>query len=292
MKFWCGTAFMNTSEMPAVAQMLDTNGYHGILVSDHLVYPKHMKTPYPATPDGKLFWPPETEWPDAWVLIGAMAAVTTDLHFGNNVYIAPSRPLLEVAKQVATAAAIAQGRVSIGLSAGWMRDEFELLGQDFDNRGRRLDEMVDALRALWQGGWVSWQGEFYDIQPITQTPAPTKPIPILVGGHSEAALRRAAVRGDGWMHGGGPNEDLDDLLLQLDKIREQEGVKDKPFEIHVISLDGFSVDGCKRLEDKGVTDVIVGFRLPYIKGPDTEPLADKIAHLEKFAEKVIAKVKG
>ena len=94
------------------------------------------------------------------------------------------------------------------------------------------------------------------------------------------------------MHGGGPNEDLDDLLLQLDKIREQEGVKDKPFEIHVISLDGFSVDGCKRLEDKGVTDVIVGFRLPYIKGPDTEPLADKIAHLEKFAEKVIAKVKG
>ncbi|WP_348983354.1 LLM class flavin-dependent oxidoreductase [Rhodococcus sp. DMU1] len=146
---------MNTAEMPAVAKMLDEAGFHGVLVSDHQIYPRELSAPYPATEDGKLFWHPDTEWPDAWVLIGAMAAVTENLRFGNNVYIAPSRPLLQVAKQVATAAALSEGRVSIGVSAGWMREEFELQAQQFENRGRRLNEMIEALRALWKGGWVS-----------------------------------------------------------------------------------------------------------------------------------------
>jgi hypothetical protein len=162
----------------------------------------------------------------------------------------------------------------------------------WERRGKRLDECIDILRGLTSGKEFGFKGEFYDIQPITQTPAPTEPIPILIGGHAEGALRRAAVRGDGWMHGGGPHEDLDELLNQLDKIREAEGVADKPFEKHVISVDAYTVEGCKRLEDKGVTDVIVGFRNPYIKGPDTQPLADKVAALEKFAEKIIAKVNG
>jgi hypothetical protein len=164
------------------------------------------------------------------------------------------------------------------------------MGVPWERRGKRLDECIDIVRGLTSGGEFSYHGEFYDIQPITQTPAPTQPIPILVGGHAEGALRRAAVRGDGWMHGGGPNEELDDLLTQLDKIREQEGVADKPFEKHVISMEAYTVDGCKRLEDKGVTDVIVGFRYPYVAGPDTQPLSEKVDALERFAEKVIAKV--
>ena len=90
------------------------------------------------------------------------------------------------------------------------------------------------------------------------------------------------------MHGGG-EEDLDELLAKLNRYREEEGTADKDFQIHVISIDGFTVDGVKRLEDKGVTDVIVGFRIPYINGPDTEPLDAKIRNLEWFAENVIAK---
>jgi hypothetical protein len=91
------------------------------------------------------------------------------------------------------------------------------------------------------------------------------------------------------MHGGGPPEELDRLLPRLKQFRDEEG-QTGPFEIHVISVDAFTVDGIKRLEDKGVTDVIVGFRLPYIMGPDTEPLDKKIRHLERFAEHVMAKV--
>jgi hypothetical protein len=91
------------------------------------------------------------------------------------------------------------------------------------------------------------------------------------------------------MHGGGDGEELDHLLAKLKRFREEAGATG-PFEIHVISMDAYTVDGIKRLQDKGVTDVIVGFRVPYIKGPDTEPLADKIRNLEMFAENVIAKL--
>src|SRR5690606_9847341 len=108
---------------------------------------------------------------------------------------------------------------------------------------------------------------------------PAEPFPILVGGHSEAALRRAVLRGDGWMHAGG--DDLDALLTRLNEIRKAEGKDDGPFEIHVISPDAYTLDGIRRLEDKGVTDVIVGFRMPYVKGPDTEPLDKKIEKLER-----------
>ena len=123
MKFWCGTAFMSTLELPAVARMLDETGYHGFLVPDHLIYPHQLSSPYPS-PSGRPFWAPETAWPDSWVLIGALAAVTTNLHFSNSVYIAPARPILEVAKQVATAAVLSGGRVSLAVGAGWMREEF------------------------------------------------------------------------------------------------------------------------------------------------------------------------
>src|SRR5262245_49094635 len=123
MQFWCGTAFMKATEAPAVARMLDEAGYDGMVCSDHLIYPRDLASPYPS-PTGRPMWPPETAWPDSWVLIGAMASVTSRLRFSNAVYIAPARPLLEVAKLVATASVISDGRVSLAVGAGWMREEF------------------------------------------------------------------------------------------------------------------------------------------------------------------------
>ncbi|BCI86080.1 hypothetical protein LAUMK4_04183 [Mycobacterium persicum] len=121
-------------------------------------------------------------------------------------------------------------------------------------------------------------------------PVPTRPVPLLIGGHSEAALRRAATKADGWMHAGGPNDTLESMLGKLRAFRAEAGKSNEPFEIHAASPDGRSVDGCKRLEDLGVTDVIVGFRNPYTKGEDPQPLAGKVAKLERFADTVIAKV--
>jgi alkanesulfonate monooxygenase SsuD/methylene tetrahydromethanopterin reductase-like flavin-dependent oxidoreductase (luciferase family) len=163
------------------------------------------------------------------------------------------------------------------------------VGVPFDKRGKRMDECIEIVKGLTTGDYFEFHGEFYDIPKTKMSPAPTQPIPILVGGHADAALRRAA-RLDGWMHGGGSSpEELDRLIARVNKFREEEG-KTGPFEIHVISMDAYTVDGVKRLEDKGVTDAIVGFRYPYIIGPDPEPLEKKIRNLERFAEKVISKV--
>jgi alkanesulfonate monooxygenase SsuD/methylene tetrahydromethanopterin reductase-like flavin-dependent oxidoreductase (luciferase family) len=159
-----------------------------------------------------------------------------------------------------------------------------------------MDECMDILRGLTSPGdeqsFFSYHGEFYDIEPLKLCPAPSERIPLLVGGHADAALRRAVRRGDGWMHAGGDGEELDRLLTRLAEIRQEEGDTRADFEVHVISYDAYDVDGIKRLEDKGVTDCIVGFRVPYIKGADSEPLETKVKHLENYAENIIGKVNG
>lgn len=296
MKFWTGTAFMKTTEMPAVATMLDQAGFHGVLVSDHLIYPKEMKTVYPGHESGKMFWHPETDWPDAWVLIGAMAAVTENLHFGNNVYIAPSRPILEVVKQVGTAAAISHGRVSIGLSAGWMREEFELLGQDFDNRGPRLNEMIQALRELWKGGWVSFKGDYYDIPEMTIEPHPPSPVPILCGGESTAALKRAARYCDGWVGTAYTIDDAEKWIERINGYRREFGRDNQPFDIIVGLRDQPSTELYKRAEKIGITGVMCS---PWANWEATHSgdhdhllgTAERYREpIERFAEDIIAKL--
>jgi alkanesulfonate monooxygenase SsuD/methylene tetrahydromethanopterin reductase-like flavin-dependent oxidoreductase (luciferase family) len=195
-----------------------------------------------------------------------------------------------VAKQAASIAFLSGNRLGLGVGLSPWPEDFEALGVPWKRRGKRMDECIDILRGLTTGEYFGYDGEFYSFPPLKQTPAPTEPIPILVGGHSDAALRRAVLKGDGWMHAGGDGEELDRLLARLAEIRKAEGDERDDFEVHVISYDAYDPDGVKRLSDKGVTDCIVGFRVPYIKGPDPEPLEKKVAHLEQYAENVIARV--
>ena len=297
MKFWGGTAFMSTTELPALAAMLDEAGYHGLLVSDHLIYPRDLQSSYPYSPrdDGAPMWAPDTAWPDSWVLIGALAAVTQRLQLSNNVYVAPARPLLEVAKQVATASVLSGGRVALGVGAGWMREEFDLLGQEFGNRGRRLDEMIGALRALWQGGWVSWHGEHYDVPELMLEPHPPGPVPIYGGGLSEAALRRAARHCDGWIGTAFPWDDAVEITTRLRRHLADAGRADAPFEIILALYEPPSVDLYRRAEDElGVTGMMCA---PWISAARIEagehdalklPAERYRAPVERFAADVIA----
>lgn len=287
MRFYVSTAFLQADEIVEIARAADELGYEGVAIPDHVVNLETLATPYPYTPDGERRWQPFTDWLDPWVLVGALAQVTTRLKFVTTVYIPAMRDPYSAAKAIGTAAVLSGGRVELGIGVGWCEEEFDLLGQPFARRGKRTDEMLQLMKALWQPGWTEFDGEFYQTPRLEMTPTPP-PIPVYGGGLSDIALRRAA-RNDGWMHGGG-TEDLDELLAKLNRYRQEEGTADKEFQIHVISLDAYTPDGIKRLEDKGVTDVIVGFRLPYINGPDTEPLDTKIRNLEMFAENVIAKV--
>jgi alkanesulfonate monooxygenase SsuD/methylene tetrahydromethanopterin reductase-like flavin-dependent oxidoreductase (luciferase family) len=174
-------------------------------------------------------------------------------------------------------------------SSPWPED-YVLTGQPWTRRGARMDEMIQIIRGLQTGDYFEFRGEFYDIPKVKMRPAPSQPIPILIGGHSEPALRRAAQLGDGWMHGGSSRAVLERLIARLGELRREAGRAQLPFEIHVISRDGFTVDGVRRLQDLGVTDVVVGFRNVYQKEQDSETLADKIGALRGFADSVIAKV--
>ena len=271
-----------------LAKAAEAAGYHAMTIPDSVAYPYESDSKYPYTPDGSREFLDGKAFVEAFVLACALCAVTTTLKFNFFVLKLPIRPPALVAKQAGSVNALFNNRLGLGVGTSPWPEDYELMGVPFANRGKRMDECIEIIKGLTSGEYYEFHGEFYDIPKTKMTPAPTRPIPILVGGHAEAALKRAA-RCDGWMHGGGPPDELDRLIKRLNQIREEDG-RSGPFEIHVISVDAFTLDGVKRLEDKGVTDVIVGFRIPYIMGQDSEPLDTKIRNLEKFAETVIARL--
>jgi probable F420-dependent oxidoreductase len=271
-----------------LAKAAEEAGYHSMTIADSIAYPFESDSKYPYTSDGSREFLDGKEIVEAFVLTAALGAVTSRLRFNFFVLKLPVRHPALTAKQAGSLAALTGNRLGLGVGTSPWPEDYELMGIPFTKRGKRMDECIEIVQGLTTGDYFEFHGEFYDIPKTKMSPAPTQPIPILVGGHADAALRRAA-RLDGWMHGGGTDpEELDRLIARVNKFREEEG-KTGPFEIHVISTDAYTVDGIKRLEDKGVTDAIVGFRYPYLNGPDTEPLEDKIRHLERYAEKVMSK---
>jgi probable F420-dependent oxidoreductase len=291
MRFTYAEAMTRAEYYLPLAQAAEAAGYDSMTVADSLIYPRESDATYPYTTDGNREFLEDKEFIETFTLIAAMGAVTSRIRFTPFVLKLPVRPPVLVAKQASSIAHLTGNRLGLGVGLSPWPEDFTAMGVPWKGRGKRMDEAIDVVRGLTAGGWFEYHGEVYDVPAMKMTPAPTEPIPILVGGHSDAALRRAVTRGDGWMHAGGDADELDALLDKIAKLRAAEGVSDKPFEVHVISMDAYSPDGLRRLEDKGVTDVIVGFRVPYVMGPDTEPLATKVKHLERFAEHVMAKVR-
>ena len=288
MRFTYAEAMTDPSFYIPLAKAAEAAGYHAMTIPDSVAYPYESDSKYPYTPDGNREFLDGKPFIESFVLTAALCAVTTTLHFNHFVLKLPIRPPALVAKQAGSLAALFGNRLGLGVGTSPWPEDYDLMNVPFAKRGKRMDECIDIIRGLTSGEYFEYHGEFYDVPKTKMTPAPSQPVPILIGGHAEAALRRAA-RNDGWMHGGGDAEELDALIKKLNGFREEAG-KIGPYEIHVISIDAYTADGIKRLDDKGVTDVVVGFRIPYIKGQDTEPLDDKIRSLEMFAENVIAKV--
>ena len=288
MRFTYAEAMTDPAFYIPLAKAAEAAGYHAMTIPDSVAYPFESDSKYPYTPDGNREFLDGKAFIESFVLTAALCAVTTTLKFNHFVLKLPIRPPALVAKQAGSLAAMFDNRLGLGVGTSPWPEDYELMNVPFARRGKRMDECIDIIRGLTSGEYFEYHGEFYDIPKTKMTPAPSKPLPILIGGHADAALRRAA-RNDGWMHGGGDPEELDALLAKLNRFREEAG-QTGPCEIHVISIDAYTPDGIKRLEDKGVTDVIVGFRIPYIMGQDTEPLDAKIRNLEMFAENVIAKV--
>src|SRR5579863_462751 len=178
MKFWLSlVSVRETPQLPELARCAEELGFHGLMVGDHLIWPAQIRTRYPYSPDGKIFVPPDTPWPDPWVLFAHLGALTRRLQFASNIYLAALRDPLTVAKSVASAAVLTQGRIVCGVSAGWLEEEYQAAGVDFESRGRRLDEILVAMRELLSGQMVSHDGPLFKFHGIMR-PAPAQPVRI------------------------------------------------------------------------------------------------------------------
>jgi probable F420-dependent oxidoreductase len=290
MRFSYAEAMTQARFYAPLAQAAEAAGFTSMTVADSLIYPRESDSSYPYTDTGDREFLEDKEFIETTILCAHLFAVTSTLRLTPFVLKLPVRPPVLVAKQASSLAFLSDNRLGLGVGLSPWPEDFGALGVPWERRGKRMDECMDILRGLTSGEFFGYAGEFYSFAELKQRPAPTAPIPLLVGGHSDAALRRAVRKGDGWMHAGGDGDELDRLLTRLAEIRAEEGDTRADFEVHAISYDAYDPDGVKRLGDRGVTDCIVGFRVPYIVGPDTEPLEKKVEHLERYAESVIAKV--
>jgi len=290
MRFSFAESMVDPTFYLPLARAVEDAGYDGMIVPDSLCYPEVSDSTYPFSPDHRREFLEDKPFIEPFSLIPAMGAVTERIRFITFVLKLPMRHPLLVAKQATSVAVMTNNRLSLGVGSSPWPEDYELVDVPWEGRGRRMDEAIAIVRGLSAGGFFEFHGELYDMPSIKISPTPSEPLPILVGGHATPALRRAA-RSDGWLHGGGDPEDLPGLLERLRQLREEEGTSDRPFEVHVISLDAYSVDGIRRLEEQGVTDVIVGFRWPYAVGPDSEGLQIKLDNLRRFADEVMAKVR-
>jgi probable F420-dependent oxidoreductase len=286
MRFSYAEAMCDVSHYLPLAQAADDSGWDSMVIPDSICYPRDSDSTYPYTADGNREFLDGKPFIEPFVLIPALAAVTERLRFATFVVKLAIRQPVLVAKQAASVAVMSGDRFGFGIGLSPWPEDFIVTGTEWKARGKRMDEMIEIMRGLWTGDFYEFHGEHYDIPAIKITPAPAKPIPLLIGGQTDAALKRAARVGDGWMHAGmGDGSDLAGHLDRLAELRREYGRDNEPFEIHVISFDGYSLDGIKRLEDLGVTDVIIGFRDPYTM-PDG-PLQPKIDALRSFADSVI-----
>jgi len=290
MRFTYAEAMTDAHYYAPLAQAAEKAGYTSMTVADSLIYPKESDSRYPYTDTGDREFLQGKEFIETMILCAHLFAVTSTLRLTPFVLKLPVRPPVLVAKQASSLAFLSNNRLGLGIGLSPWPEDFAALGVPWEQRGKRMDECIDILRGLTSGEFFGYDGEFFSFDPLQQCPAPTEPIPLLVGGHADVALKRAVLKGDGWMHAGGDGEELDRLLARIAEIRKAEGDTRDDFEIHAISYDAYTPEGVRKLEDKGVTDCIVGFRVPYIKGRDEEPLETKIKNLESFAENVIAKV--
>ena len=235
---------------------------------------------------------PDAEFADPLCAFSAMAAVTTRLRFLPFVYVVPLRNPFALAKQVATLAAMSDNRFVLGTGVGWLRDEFEAVGEDFSTRGRRMDEILDIVRDFWDDGYAEHHGEFYDFPRSGMFPVPSQPVPIWIGGHSQRAAARAA-RFDGYMPMDGLNDRTRREFAAIDNYRAEHALTG-PYERVVTAPFSPDPSEIRRIESEdGITDVTVP--ATYIFGAQSAPgatiaYAQKRALAERYAEEVIAKV--
>lgn len=290
MQFTLALAMQPPDHLLPLARAAEEAGWDRITVPDAIFYPRQSRAAYPYTSDGERFWEPETPFVDPWVAIPAMAAVTDHVGFTTNVTKMPIREPLAVAKTVSSAAAMAPGRVGIGVGLAWMPEEFAATGTDKRTRGARLDEQIEILRRCTSPGFHEFHGEHYDFDELLLSPVPDEPIPIWVGGHSAPALDRAARLGDGWVSAMVSVDEVAELTGDLRSRLQAQDRDPDDFDYAVTPMVPPTVQDYRSVFDAGATEVVA---VPwYFYTGQSDELDDKIAGVQRFAEEVIAPLRG
>jgi len=212
-----GMAPVETPEFAvAFARLAETYGFESLWVVEHVVMAVEYTSVYPYDPSGRSPFTAEVAQPDPLLWLSYVAAATSRIRLATGVLILPQRNPLILAKELATLDRLSGGRVELGIGMGWVREEAEALGTCFDDRGKRADEYVAVMRTLWREPVASFAGEFVQFDRVVSRPTPAQPggVPIVVGGHSAAAARRAGRLGDGFF----PLGVSDDRLAQLRRV--------------------------------------------------------------------------
>ena len=257
-------------------------GFESVWGGEHVILPDTILSKYPYTEDGKIPAEPDTPIPDPLIWLAYIAAAAPTLRLGTCILIVPQRNPLVLAKELATLDRLSGGRVELGLGVGWLQEEFEALGIPWERRGARNDEYIAAMRALWSGPHAEFHGNFVDFDPATCSPRPINgDIPIIVGGDSEAALRRAVKIADGYFPGEGDAEALGKLLRRLEQTAEANDRDPKTIEISAIfgaqMMD--PANGVEQMASIGVDRIMVPAF--FFAGPEG------LDNLRKFAEQIM-----
>jgi probable F420-dependent oxidoreductase len=287
MKF--GIIFANTGPAatdPAyaaeMAQIAEEHGIESLWTVEHVVVPAGYESEYPYSGTGRMPGGEDVDIPDPLIWLTHVAAATSTIKLATGILILPQRNPVVLAKQVATLDRLSGGRTLLGVGVGWLKEEFDALGVPFEDRGARTDEYIEALRVLWRDPEPTYSGRFASFDRAKSFPKPAQEggPPVVIGGHTKAAARRAGRLGDGFFPGRGK---LDELSGLLDEMRAAAAEAGRDADAIEITAGGaMDVEGAKPYADLGVSRLVI----PPL-GYDLDTLRDQLG---RFSENVIAKL--
>lgn len=257
----------NVANVTSFAKAADDAGFDCLWVFDHVVLQREQDSKYPYSPDGSLGFPPTLDFLEPLTLLTYLAGVTKRAKLGTSVLVLPMRQPVLHAKIMATIDFLSGGRFILGAGIGWWKGEYEALSVPFERRGKRMDECLQLLRALWTEDFASFKGEFYDVDGWACNPKPVQPdgIPIWLGGESRKQLQRVGKYADGWLATARSLATLKDGMAVAREAASKAGRDPARLKLTVegggmLAPDRLeqTVEGLGKLAEMGITHAIVG----------------------------------
>ena len=286
MEFGIAESMCDIDHYLPIAQAADEVGFGLFALGDSIFYPEVAEGDYPYTETGDRSFLDNAPFLDPFQLFAAMSVVTEKIKFTVGVLKLPIRDPVLTAKQVSSLAVLTNERFILGVGLSPWVEDFRACSQDWDSRGKRMDEEIQIIQGLMSGEYFEWKSDYYDIPKIKMCPTPSKCPPIVIGGHSKPAYRRAGQYGNGVNFVSLTEDELVERLAIVNEQRKRFGRENEEFIVQA-GIPAFSIDDMKRLEEKGVTQLTVGYRNPY--EPDTMTLQQKLDWVRRFGDEVIAK---